>query len=131
MQDFLVNSAPEAVMVLLSALAVAVGLFRARAQQTQAEAAAVAELAATSQDLRQRIDMLEAQNREKDAQIRDLRRRAAHIPTLDAQIRYLTDELAQVKGKHTDERKALIAQLKVKDREIARLRQVLNRQDAS
>ena len=126
MQDFLVNSTPEVIMVLLSAVAVAVSLFRARAQQTQAEAAAVAELAATSQDLRQRIDTLEAQNREKDVQIRDLRRRAARIPTLDAQIRYLTGELAQVKGKHTDERKALIAQLRAKDREIARLRRVLD-----
>lgn len=126
MPNFTLSQGTDVILVLLSSLAVIISLLRARVQLTEAQAAAVKELAAGSQDLRQRIAALEAQNQQKDLQIQDLRRRAAQIPTLDAQVRHLTAELAQVKGRHADERTALLAQLKRKDQIIAQLRRALN-----
>lgn len=117
---------PDVVVVLLSAGAVIVSLFRARAEQTQAAAAAVSELASVSHDLRDRIRVLEEENRTKQRELHDLRQHAARIPHLEAQVRRLGDELAQVRLSHNDERARLLRTIAAKDREIKRLRARLN-----
>lgn len=112
----------ELLLAALSIIAVGVSVFRARARQLSAGAAAVTELAEVSHDLRERINELERQNRDKDTIIADLRQQAALIPILQSQMQYLTQELSAVKVQHQQERDRLLHIIAQKDDEITGLR---------
>lgn len=114
MTDYL----PDVLVIALSIIAVIVSLFRARAEQTQAAAAAISELAEVSHDLRARLDVLENDNRTKQRELQELRQRAAQIPMLEAQVRQLSERLARVQMHHDHE-------IEARDREITRLRAAL------
>ena len=98
MAQFIQDYLAEIVVSLLSLVAVGISLFRAQAQETEAAANAVNELAESSQDLRERVHKLEETNTTKDAEITLLRQKSAQIPMLEAQVTALTEELARMRG---------------------------------
>ncbi|MEM6280727.1 MAG: hypothetical protein AAF787_00925 [Chloroflexota bacterium] len=126
MQIFLIEHIAALLVGLTSLIAVLVSVFRARAKQTIATANAVTELTAVSHDLRQRVNALEDENRNQVEVISDLRRQIAQIPVLEAQVRFLNEELARVKARHAGERDDLQQVIEKKEREIERLRRALD-----
>jgi len=125
MQIFWIEHISTIVVGLMSAIAVFVSLFKARAKQTSATAAAMTELSDASQDLRERMNRLEHENRDHLRVIGDLRRQAAQIPVLEAQVRFLNEELARVRVRHSTERDELLELIDRKDREIKHLRETI------
>lgn len=97
MPDYLL----ELIVSLTSLVAVGVTLFKAQAKETEANAKAVGELVETSQDLRERVVQLEQENQSKDKELERLRGEAAQIPSLEAQVRYLGEDLARVQREAT------------------------------
>ncbi|MEM6528762.1 MAG: hypothetical protein AAF653_10750 [Chloroflexota bacterium] len=97
MSDLLQEYAPQIIATALSLTAVGVSLFKAQAQESLASAKAVTELAASSQTARQRIGELEEDNRLKDLELESLREQVARIPSLEAQVQYLTDEIGALR----------------------------------
>lgn len=97
MSDLLQEYAPQIIATALSLMAVGVSLFKAQAQESLASAKAVTELAASSQTARQRIGELEEDNRLKDLELESLREQVSRIPSLEAQVQYLTDEIGALR----------------------------------
>ncbi|MEL6148364.1 MAG: hypothetical protein AAFR56_01985 [Chloroflexota bacterium] len=126
MQVFLIEHIAALLVALTSLAAVLVSMFRARARHTIATAAAFTELTDASHDLRQRVNALEDENRSQVQVITDLRRQVAQIPVLEAQVRFLNEELARVKARHAGERDDLQRVVERKEREIERLRAALD-----
>lgn len=112
----------EFILSFLSLLAVGISLFRAQAQETEAAAKAVTELAESSQDLRERVNALEVENRRKDEELTQLRQKAAQLPVLEAQVRYLTDTLTRVQGEAQAMREQFEREMQAKQSEIEALR---------
>ncbi|MEL6269808.1 MAG: hypothetical protein AAFV33_02565 [Chloroflexota bacterium] len=126
MQVFLIEHIAALLVALTSLAAVLVSMFRARARHTIATAAAFTELTDASHDLRRRVNALEDENRSQVQVITDLRRQVAQIPVLEAQVRFLNEELARVKARHAGERDDLQRVVERKEREIERLRAALD-----
>jgi phage-related minor tail protein len=117
MSRFLDENLAEILFALMSIVAVLVSLFKAKSQETAAEAKAVNELAESSHDLRQWVYQLEEQGKLKDEELRVLREKAAEIPVLRAQVAYLTDEMNHLK-KQLEEREVQIEMLIKAQKEV-------------
>lgn len=122
MNDIWQTYGTELVVSLLSLLAVGISLFRAQAQETEAAANAVNELAESSQDLRERINQLETKNQRKDTEIEALRQRASQIPVLEAQVKLLSDELGRLQREASEMRERFECAMRDKQKEIDALK---------
>lgn len=122
MADVLTSYITEIVAGVLSLIAVGVSLYRAQAVETEAEAAAISELASSSSDLRERVHQLEQLNQRKEEELAVLRQQAAQIPVMEAQIKFLTRTLARVREEAHEMRDEFTQALNVKQGEIDRLK---------
>ena len=113
--EFLIAHITELMLGVISVLAVMVNYYRARTKESEAAAAAVSELAAASADMRQRITKLEDEADHKELRLAELRKEAAKIPLLQAQINALIEELTRVRGEFAGERRRLTAIIAEKD----------------
>ena len=121
MSDLLQEYAPQIIATALSLMAVGVSLFKAQAQESLASAKAVTELAASSQTARQRIGELEEDNRLKDLELESLREQVSRIPSLEAQVQYLTDEIGALRREAAAMRDRFAGVIAEKEAEIRAL----------
>ena len=122
MAEVLTNYLTEIMAGVLSLVAVGVSLYRAQAVETEAEAAAISELASSSSDLRERVRILEEINQRKEEELAVLRQQAAQIPVMEAQIKFLTRTLTRVREEANELRDEFTQSLNAKQEEIDRLK---------